>query len=712
MKKIFSLVLVAGFLWGCATLSQTYRLGNEAEINKNWEEAVRYYEKASLENPKEAVYRLALLRARASVGLAALQEARALAGQDKQEEAIAAYKKALAYDPMNRALQAEFEVYMAKPGASAEKAEEKPIEAPIKLKVNPEKVRLKFANAALRSIFQALAKHAEVNFLYDEQFRDVPLTIDLEDRTFEQAVSFLCLASKNFARPIDEKTVIIVPDQPMKRLQYEVNAIRTFYLSNINAQEIQNALAMMIRTQYKAPSIIIDKNLNSITVRDTPSAVNLAGKLLRSWDKSQGEVLIDLEIMEVSRIKTQELGIDLNQHQVTGRYNTGGGTYPDDGWFGLKDLDLSKGTNYQLSLPTAYLNFLQTDADTKIIAQPRLRGIGSEDIKYLVGQKVPITQTSYTPIAAGGVSSQPIINYNYQDVGIDVKIKPRIHAEREVTLELEIKITSISGTGVADIPIITTREVKNVVRLKDGETNLLAGLLKDEERRSLNGVTGLSDIPILGNLFSSTEKQIDQSDVILTITPYIIRTVPLTEEDSRPLWVDVEGLSSSAGSEAQLADEEYVAEAEPEGEPEPEGEAPGKSFVVLNPANFEVPKGREFRVSVEIRSELEIGTLTMNLGFNSQIVKLKEVTEGGLGRKLGGKTPFLSNIDGASGACTIGLSSPTPGQGIKGGGVLAVLVFEALAPGEGVISVTGVTANASTGQPIQFESNESRLTVR
>ncbi len=726
MKKIVPFVLVAGLLWGCATLSQTYRLGNEAEMNRNWDEAVRYYEKASLESPKEAVYRLALLRARTSAGLARIQEARALAAMDKRDEAVAAYKKALAYDPMNRALLAELEVYMAKPEAAAEKAGEKPIEAPIKLKVSTEKVRLQFANAALRSIFQALGKHSGVNFLYDEQFRDVPLTIDLTDRTFEQAVSFLCLASKNFPRIIDERTVIIVPDQPMKRLQYELNAIRTFYLSNLNAQEVQNSLAMMIRTQYKAPSIIVDKNLNSITVRDTPSAVNLAGKLLRTWDKSKGEVIIDLEIMEVSRIKMREFGIDLNQHSLGGRYS-GGSTVPEDGWFGLKDLDLSKGTNFQISLPTAYLNFLQTDADTKIIAQPRLRGVGSEDIKYLVGQKVPVPQTTFTPFAAGGVSQQPIVNYNYQDVGIDVKIKPRIHTEREVTLDLEIKITSISGTGIADIPIITTREVKNVIRLKDGETNLLAGLLKDEERRSLKGIAGLSDIPLLGNLFSSTETSIDQTDVILTITPYIIRQVPLTEEDSRPLWVEVEGLSSGGGA-GQQPDEEFVADAEPEAgaeqegeagaepgaesEQPPEEEAAGKGFVVLNPANFEVPKGREFRVSVEVRSEAEIASLTVNLGFNAQVVRLKEVSEGGLGRQLGAKVPFLSNIDNASGACTLGISSPTPGKGIKGGGILAVLVFESLAPGEGIINVSGVTANGPTGQALQFEANESRLVIR
>ncbi len=712
MKKILPLVLVAGLLWGCAVLSTTYRLGNEAEINRNWDEAIRYYEKASLENPKESVYRLALMRARTSAGLACLQEARALAGQGKKDEAVAAYKKALSYDPMNRALLAELEVYAAGPRAAAEKAEERPVEAPVKLKVSAEKVRLKFTDAALRSIFQALGKHAGVNFLYDEQFRDVPLTIDLTDRTFEQAMSFLCLASKNFPRTIDERTVIIVPDQPMKRLQYELNAIRTFYLSNLNAQEVQNSLAMMIRTQYKAPSIIIDKNLNSVTIRDTPAAVNLAGKLLRTWDKAKGEVIIDLEIMEVSRIKLQKFGIDLSQYTIGGRTATGG-TVPTDGWFNLKSIDLSKGANYQISLPTAYLQFVQSDADTKIIAQPRLRGMGSEEIKYLVGQKVPVPQTTFTPFAAGGVSQQPIVNYQYQDVGIDVKIKPRIHAEGEVTLELEIKITSIAGAGIADIPIITTREVKNVIRLKDGETNLLAGLLKDEERRSLKGLAGLSDIPLLGNLFSSTEKKIDQTDVILTITPYIIRSVPVTEADSRPLWVDVEGLTSSGvAGDARPIDEEYVGEAEAEAEPAPEEEAPGRSFIVLNPANFEVPKGREFRISVEVRSEAEIGSLSVNLGFNPQVARLKEVSEGGLGRQMGENVPFLKNIDNASGSCTIGLSSPSPGKGIKGGGILAVLVFESVAPGEGAITVAGVTANSPTGEPVAFEANESQLTVR
>ena len=704
MKKAAALIMIMGALWGCAVLSRSYKQGNAAEINKQWEEAIKYYEKATLENPREAVYRLALMRAKTSAGLFCAQQARVLAEQGKKEEAVSEVRKALSYDPLNRIYADELAALTREPAKKTEPAAEKGIEAPFKLKVTVEKVQLKFTDAQLRSIFQVLGKYAGINFVFDEQFRDVPLSIDLTDRTFEQAMSFLCLASKNFYRPIDEKTVIIVPDQPMKRMQYELNAIKTFYLSNLNAQEVQNALAMMIRTQYKAPSIIIDKNLNSVTIRDTPNAVNLAEKLLRRWDKSKGEVIIDLEIMEVSRLKMQKLGIDLGQNTISGRYS-GSGTFPADGWFGLKDIGLSKSTNYQLSLPSMFLQFLETDADTKIIAQPRLRGIGSEDIKYMVGQKVPVPQTTFTPFAAGGVSQQPIVNYIYQDVGIDVKIKPRIHYEKEVTLELEIKITSIGGTGIADIPIITTREVKNIIRLKDGETNLLAGLLKDEERKSLKGIPGLKGVPFLGALFSNTDTTIEQTDVILTITPYIIRTVPLTEEDSKPLWVDVEGLQGQTSDQAVPEEEFSTAEPEPE-------EGGGPNTIILNPANFEAPKGREFRVSVDLRTDLEIGNMSLNLSYNPQIIKLKDVTEGGLARQLGEKIPFLKNIDNSAGACTIGLTSPVVGKGIKGGGILAVLVFESVAPGEAAIAITSVSANGPTGQPLQFETNESRVVIR
>jgi len=315
------------------------------------------------------------------------------------------------------------------------------------------------------------------------------------------------------------------------------------------------------------------------------------------------------------------------------------------------------------------------------------------------------------------VSQQPVTSFTQQDVGIEIKIKPTVHREREVTLALEIKVTSLGGTGYADIPIINTREIKNTIRLRDGETSLLAGLLKDEERRTIKGIPGLKDIPLLGRLFSAEDTTIEQSDVILTITPYIIRTVPITAEDAKPLWVDVDTSALEAGVGSILEDDLMARQINP-GAAERALQArnlpgPGGSNAVqLLPANFEVPVGREVRVSVNLRSDQEIGNMSLNISFNAQQLSLKDVIEGGLIRQLGEQPAFLKNIDNNGGVCTIGFSNPQPGKGLRGGGTIATLVFEAKSAGEGMISVTNISAMGANGMPVTLTPGQSRIVVR
>jgi general secretion pathway protein D len=718
-KHAWVLVMLALSFWGCAGLGPDFfRQGNEAELDKNWDKAIQFYEKAIAARPGEYAYKMSLARVRLAASMSQLQSARSLVAQGKKDDALKEYEKALSYDPQNQGLLLEMRQLTEGPPPVEEIKEDTSLEYPVKLKVPKEKIELKFTEASLRSIFQTLAKHAQVNIIFDELFKDIPLTIDIAGREFEAAVGFLCLASKNFYRVIDEKTLIIVPDQPVKRIQYEQNAIKVFYLSNISAQDIFAALQQMLRSQIRAPNIFVDKNLNTVTIRDTPANIKLAAALIRKWDKPKGEVIIDLEIMEVSRTRLKEIGVDLSSTQVGLRYAGPGAVEGETnaGWYNLGEIALGNSNSFQISLPTALIKFLESDSDTKVLAQPRLRGVGDEEMKTLVGQKVPIPQTTFTPIAAGGISQQPITSFAYQDVGLEVTIKPKIHLEREITLEIEVKITAISGSGYADIPIIANREIKNIIRLKDGETNLLAGLLRDEERKSLSGIVGLARIPILGNLFGSTQKTIEQSDLILTVTPYIIRSLPRTPADDKPLWVELEGISTS--SQAGRPDEEAMGReateeyAVPPGQQERPGEQSdrGESQVSLDPANFEVPRGREFRISVNVRSRQEIGNMSLSLGFNPQVARLKDVVEGGIIRSQGGRIPFLKNI--AEGSCTIGFSSPQLNQGIKGGGNIATLVFEAVAPGETSISVTSASANSPTGQPITFTTRDSRVVVR
>lgn len=715
MKKISFLILLTLTFVGCAMFSLNYKLGSRAALNRDWDEAIRYYERAIVDSPTNSVYRMALLRTKIVASYDYLTRARELASQGKKEEALTAYKKALSYGALARMITEEMKAL------EEVKIEEEPketgLEPPVKLKVDVEKIDLKFpVETPLRTIFQALGKLARINILFDEQFRDIPLSpIDLASMSFEQALNLICLSSKNFYTIVDDRTIIVSPDLPQKRAQYELNAIKTFYLSNISAEDIRTNLQQMLRTQFKQPQIFVDKNMNSVTIRDTPPVVELAEKLIRSWDKAKGEVIIDLEIMEVSRTRLLQLGLELQQSSLGIRYKM-----PETeettttAWIDVAGVNFSKRENFQVALPAAFLNFLESDADTKIISQPRLRGLQDEKIEYMVGDQIPVPQTTFTPIAAGGVSQQPIVNYQYKDVGIDVKIVPKVHFENEITLELEIEIKSLAGTGFADLPIITTRRVKNMIRLKNGETNLLAGLLKDEERRTLSGIAGLKSIPIIGPLFSSTDQIIQQSDVILTITPYIVRKVEVSAEDKKPVWVGPEGVSGErAGG--------VLPEELPRGGRVTAIETPattarrvetGRNRISFSPQNPEVALSRPFNITLNLSTQEEVANLSVNISFNPEVIRMNDVIKGALLNQLGADVPFLKNIDNSSGLCTIGFSSPEIGRGLKGSGIIAVLAFQPMTKGESIVSVADITANDSGGRNLSFEAGQSRITVR
>ncbi len=717
MRKMALVVILVLMSWACVTLSLSYKMGTQAEMNKNWEEAVKLYEKASLENPKEPVYRLSLLRAKLAASQSHVQQARQLAGQGKKEEAAAEYAKALSFNPGDASIALEARTMMAEKPKEPELKREK-LEFPIKLKAKDEKLQLKVgAETGLRSILLTLGKSAGINILFDVNFKDIPYTTDLTDMNFEEALRQICFATKNFYRIIDERTVIVVPDQPQLRIQYEANVIRTFYLSNIKAETLVQSLMMMLRSQMqmRVSSISSDKDLNSITIRDAPQAIELAEKLIKVWDKAKAEVIVDLEIMEVSRQKLRQLGISFDQNVVGLRY---GEAAADDttttSWFNLNSIDFSKAGNFWMSFPLSFVQFLESDSETKIVAQPRLRGVSDEEISHKIGQKIPMPLTQFSTFAAGGINNVPITSYQQQDVGIEIKIKPRVHFEKEVTLDLDIKVSSLGGKGYGDIPIINNREVKNVIRLKDGETNLIAGLLRDEERKTLKGIPGLKDLPVLGRLFGAEDTTIEQTEVILTITPHIVRTISLSPEDMKAIWVDVESVTSDrAGQSAEdILDREMNPEEAMRAIQQRLRQEGGANQVALLPLNYEGPPNRAFNIAVNIRSDQEIGNMSLTISFDPKLATLKEVREGGLTRLLGDKVPFLKNIDNNSGICTLGFSSPQLGKGMKGGGTLATLLFEGKSPGEGFVRLANTSAMSVSGQAVSFQGSQSRIIIR
>ncbi len=694
---------------GCTTLSLDYRQGVQAEMNRNYDEAVRQYQKAALEHPNEPAYRMALVRARAVASLFYLHEARVLVSQNKKTEAEAAYRKVLAFDPQNTMAANELKALTAPP--EKPKPSQRLEGGPVRLKGADEPIELSFRNAvSVKSIFETLGRLAGVNFLYDDQFHDSNIAIDLTGKGLEQAINFLCVATKNFSRVIDERTVIIVPDNPTKRMQYELNAIKTFYLSNIEASKAMARLMQMVRAQMRGPTIQVDETLNSLTIRDTPQSVALAEKLLKSWDKARADVLIEIEIMEISRLREKNLGVNLSQGSLGVMFDNG--KLSEDGFFPIKNAGFDLLENYQLTIPTALAQVLSADSDTKIIAQPKIPGVSGEKIKYVVGQKVPIVNSQFAAVAAGGLNTQPIVNYNLQDIGITIEMTPKVHLEGEITLEMDLTVSSIAGTGTADIPIIANREVKNTVRLKDGETSLLAGLLRDEERKSVGGITGLKDIPLLGNLFSATKKVIDQSDVVMTITPHIVRALEITDEDTKALWVNPENLAGMAGAGAAAPSRGVQAgQQAAQDEEEPAEAEPGANGVYLSPSSFETARDREFRINVELSTSQEIGNASFSVTFDPRALRLKDVLEGGGLRALGDKVPFLESVSG--GTATFGFSAPPSSPGFKNRGTIAVLVFQSLAPVQSsTIGFSSATAGTSMGQAVVLETGEATVTIR
>jgi len=329
---------------------------------------------------------------------------------------------------------------------------------------------------------------------------------------------------------------VIVPDTPAKRREYEEEIIRTFYLSNADLKETMDLLRLILDARRISPITAT----NAITVKDTPEHISAAAKVISAIDKARPEVVIDVELLEIDRTKLLEYGLQIASPGSPGL--NGSATIAPDANGGqtitLQALkNLSQSDILLTNLPGIYYRLLKTDTNTRALANPQLRTSEGVTATARFGDRVPVPVTTFAPIATGGTPQQPITSYQYENVGVNIDILPRTHHDDDVTLQLSIAITSISGTGYGGLPTFGNREIKTVIRLRDGETSLLAGLIRDDERRIMDGIPGLSDLPLVGKIFSHSQRQTEQTDIVLTLTPHIVRVLDLNESDLRPFKV-------------------------------------------------------------------------------------------------------------------------------------------------------------------------------
>jgi general secretion pathway protein D len=525
---------------GCASTSPIKEAGR-AERAGRYDQAVALYTQVLSEKPDDPRVRQNLERAklRAS-GAHALEAARRMSAGDLLG-AKSELEVALALNPSERALVTQIEeldALIAEKGAEAERTsiaslKRKVSEAPLgSLAVSPGAAApagFVFRDASLRDVLLSLGALAGVNVIFDEAFVDQPVTIDLENATFDEAFRSLTTMTRNFYRVEGERLLTIIPDTEAKRREYEQQVTRTFYLSSADLKETIDLLRIVLGARRVAPLTAA----NALTIVDTPERVKAAETIIESLDKSRSEVVVEMEVLEVNRSRLVEYGIQLRSAGEEGIVTS---VFPRDTTL---DQPLYSSENLLVSgLPGAVLSLLRTDGDTRVLANPQLRAVDGESAQAEFGERVPVPITTFTPIATGGVPQQPVTTFQYENIGVNILVTPRVHHNNEVSLALEVRLGTISGTGYGGLPTFGNRSVNTVLRLGDGETSLLAGLISDEERTSLSGTPGLANVPLLGRIFAANRKELKESDIVLMMTPRIIRRADVTMKDLLPHPID------------------------------------------------------------------------------------------------------------------------------------------------------------------------------
>ena len=545
---------------GCAGTS-ALRRGESAERRQEYDSAVVEYAKAIRLRPDDKTARVALERAKLRASQDHFMRGRRFAAMGKLDQALVEYEVASELNPTNGDVDDELRSTRNKLRAKVAVAREGKTElqtmierardlAPPGLDL-PQGVKmpaaLTFRDASSRDVFTAIARFANISLIFDSAFRDAPVTVDLRNATLDDALNTVAGATRMFFRVAAPRTVVVIPDTPAKRREYEEEVVRTFYLSNADLKETMDLLRMVLDARRISPTTAT----NAITIKDTPERIAAAARVVSAIDKARPEVIIDVELLEVNRTKLQEYGLQIA--------SPGSGSAPATGLNGTVSVgadstamtlqtlrNLTQSDILFAGLPSLYYRLLKTDSHTRTLANPQLRTTDGTAAQARFGEQVPVPVTTFTPFATGGVAQQPITSFNYQNIGVNIDITPRTHHDDDVSLVLKVAVTNISGAGFGGLPTFGNREINTIIRLRDGETNMLAGLIRDDERHSLDGIPGLSDIPLVGRLFAHNTKTTDQTDIILTLTPHIIRVLDLTEADLRPFRVGRDSLAPIA----------------------------------------------------------------------------------------------------------------------------------------------------------------------
>jgi general secretion pathway protein D len=560
LTQVSALVLLIALLAGCAA-GRAFRRGEGRARVGDWDTAVTYFRTAVQADPDKPEYRIALERAMVNASRAHFDSARALEAKDQLDGALAEYRLTVQFDPGNtqaleRIIQLEKTIRdraeAARPKSAIALLREQARQispAPLLNPASRAPLDYNFKDASLRSILTFIGSATGINIIYDASFNDRTVTATLQG-SIEQVLNTLLSSNGLFYTVLDERTIAVAQDSAPNRLKYERQVAMTIPLSYADATELVQLLTTITRTTSGAtipPVIFPNKTNNSITVRATEPVLAVIRELVLTNDKPRAEITIDVEILEVSRSRTKELGLNLTQNQIGGIFSpekvpTVTATGVEVPPFNVNTISQGVSTaDFYLTVPAAIVKFLQSDINTRVLNQTQLRGSEGAQLTLKVGADEPYLTTSFSPIAGGGANVNPLSSYTFRTVGINVQATPRLVTdEGDILLDLIMSNDTLGPprlVGGQLAPSFPTRSVTTKLRLRDGESHLLAGLLQDDERRSMTGFPGIMSIPFLRNLFSATNDEIAQTDIVMLLTPRIIRTHEYTARDLAPIYV-------------------------------------------------------------------------------------------------------------------------------------------------------------------------------
>ncbi len=553
MRKLLVLGVLTVFLASCATYRYS-RQAEEAMRADNWDGAVYYLLEALAADPGNIKLKMDLQRARTRAAEEHFRRGMAFKEAGELARARTELELAVQLDPTHQYAETELakvrkdlqiltqEGGAAKLEAAKKAAREMKVKPPVLTPETAEPMTLSFPNPVnVKDIYNAIGKAFGFNVLFDPRLRDTKIAIELKNVTARQALDNVAQAAQHFYKVLDEKTIIVAEDTPQNRRDYEDLVVKTFFLSNADVKDINN----MIRTLIDARRVATNEQLNALVIRDTADKVAIAERLIAANDKSKAEVLVSVELLQVDSSKLRDIGTSLSSYsfpitmdptRITGA--------ADKTRIPLPRLDEITRSMWGVVVPNVTINLIKSAGQAETLAQPELRITEGEKGSVVIGDRVPIPTTTFNTAQTVGGNIVPITAFQYQDVGIKISVEPRVHHNNEITLKLEVEVSELGeSVEVAQgqrQPKIGTRTIKSVIRLKDGETSLLAGLLRYTKRESKSGLPFLSDLPVIGGLFRSTQHDFKKTDLILTLTPHVIRNPDITEEDLAPLWVGTE----------------------------------------------------------------------------------------------------------------------------------------------------------------------------